>query len=191
MKCSWMFYLGFFDGVLPPSRGESRRILSPTVKVSVNTGYEYSSSSSPSSNHAACLNFLDSLSPFVSIINRFWQVFLSTSCLRTELLQVSYCWSARLANPCEGVHWRKSLMSSSLFLQKCLGRLIWMALEMRGRWHYSCYFVGYCSQNLFNIALSISCSSKKKLDGNCTRMSTFNTSFIFEPELILICMRDK
>ena len=38
-----------------------------------------------------------------------------------------------LAYPCEGVHWRGSLMSSSLFLQHyltCFVRLIWKILEM-------------------------------------------------------------
>ena len=68
-----------------------------------------------------------------------------------------------LARPCEGVHWGRSLMQSSLLLQQspaCLIRLIWVVLEMGvlemgGRWPYSCCFVGYCYQDLFNIALSI------------------------------------
>ena len=62
------------------------------------------------------------------------------------------------ARPCEGVHGRRSLMSSSLLLQQCpacLIRLIWMVFEMGGRWPYICCFVGCCFQDLFNIARSI------------------------------------
>ena len=63
-----------------------------------------------------------------------------------------------LARPCEGVHRRMSLMSASLLLQQCLaclGRLIWMVLKMEGRWLNSCFFVGCCSHDLFNIARGI------------------------------------
>ena len=51
------------------------------------------------------------------------------------------------ACPCERVHRRTSLMSSLLLFQKypaCLIRLIWIVLEMGGRWSYSCCFVGCC-----------------------------------------------
>ena len=37
----------------------------------------------------------------------------------------------------------------------CLVRLIWMVLEMVGRWQYSCCFVGCWFRDLFNIARSI------------------------------------
>ena len=37
----------------------------------------------------------------------------------------------------------------------CLLRLIWMVLEIGGRWPYSCFFVRCCYQDLFNIARSI------------------------------------
>ena len=63
-----------------------------------------------------------------------------------------------LAHPCEGVHRKTSLMSSSLLFKQfpsCLVRLIWMALKMGCRWPYSCCFVGCCSQDLFNIARTI------------------------------------
>ena len=59
---------------------------------------------------------------------------------------------------CEGVHWRTSFISLSLLLQQCLAcllRLIWMVLEMGGRWPYSRCFVGCCFQDLFSIARSI------------------------------------
>ena len=49
-------------------------------------------------------------------------------------------------------------MSSFLLLQQCpacLFRLIWMVLEMRGRWPYSRCFVGCFFLDLFNIARSI------------------------------------
>ena len=42
--------------------------------------------SSSSSYSAASTDFPDSLSPFVPIIYRFQLVFLTTSCVRTELL---------------------------------------------------------------------------------------------------------
>ena len=62
------------------------------------------------------------------------------------------------ARLCEGVHEKKSLMSWSLLIQlcpACLVRLIWIVLEMGGRWTYSCCFVGCCFQDLFNMARSI------------------------------------
>ena len=63
-----------------------------------------------------------------------------------------------LARPCEEVHRRTSLKSSSLLLQQCPAcfvRLIWMVLEMGGRYPYSCSFVECCFQDLFNIASNI------------------------------------
>ena len=62
------------------------------------------------------------------------------------------------ARPCEGVHRSTSPMSSSQLLQQCpvcLVRLIWIAFVMGGRWPYSCCLVGYCFQDLFNIARNI------------------------------------
>ena len=59
---------------------------------------------------------------------------------------------------CEGVIRRMSLMSLSLLLHQspaCFVHLIWMVLEMGGRWWYSCCFVRCCFQDLFNIAHSI------------------------------------
>ena len=49
-------------------------------------------------------------------------------------------------------------MNSSLLLQQypvCLVQLIWMVLEMGGRWPYSCCFVSCYFQDLFNIARSV------------------------------------
>ena len=57
-----------------------------------------------------------------------------------------------------GVHRSTSLMSSSLLLQQCpscLVRLILIVFVMGGRRPYSCYFVGCCLQDLFNIVCSI------------------------------------
>ena len=45
------------------------------------------------SSHAARTDFLDSLSPFIPIIYHFQQVFQTTSCVSTELLYISSCWS--------------------------------------------------------------------------------------------------
>ena len=55
-----------------------------------------------------------------------------------------------LAHPCEGVHRRMILISSSLLLQRCpayILRLIWMVLEIGGKCPYNCCFVGCCFQD--------------------------------------------
>ena len=62
------------------------------------------------------------------------------------------------ARPCEGVHRSTSLMSSSVHLRQCpacLVRLILIVFVMGRWWPYSCWFVGCCHQDLFNIACSI------------------------------------
>ena len=62
------------------------------------------------------------------------------------------------AHPCEGVYKSTSLMSSSLLLQQCpacLVRLILIVFMTGGRWPYSGCFMGYCLEDLFNIAGSI------------------------------------
>ena len=59
------------------------------------------------------------------------------------------------ARPYVGVHRSTSLISSSLLLQQCpayLVRLTWRVFVMGGRWPYSWCLVGYCHQDLFNIA---------------------------------------
>ena len=59
------------------------------------------------------------------------------------------------ARPCEGVHWNISLMSSSLHLQQCsacLAPLTLIVFVMAGKLPYSCYLVGCCLQDLFNIS---------------------------------------
>ena len=62
------------------------------------------------------------------------------------------------ARPCEGVHRRTSLMSSSHLLQQCpacLVRLTFIVFKMVGRWPYSYCFVECCLKDLFKIARSI------------------------------------
>ena len=59
------------------------------------------------------------------------------------------------ARPYVGVHSSTSLMSSSMLLQQCpacLVRLAWIVFVMRGRWLYSWCLVGWCRQDLINIA---------------------------------------
>ena len=59
---------------------------------------------------------------------------------------------------CEEVHSSILLMSLSLLLQQCptyLVRLTLIVFMMGGRWPYSCCFVGFCLQDLFNIACCI------------------------------------
>ena len=78
-----------------------------------------------------------------------------SSRLHPERVEIS--WSA---NICMFV-WRgafEKVAYEFVLLQQrpaCLVRLIWMVLEMGGRWPYSCCFVGCCFQDLFNIAFSI------------------------------------
>ena len=57
--------------------------------------------------------------------------------------------------PYVGVHRSTSLMSSSLLLQQCpacLVHLSWIVFMMGGRYAYSWCLVGFCHQDLFNIA---------------------------------------
>ena len=67
-----------------------------------------------------------SLRPFVPIIYRSWQVFQTTTFVRIELLQVGSCWSANTGTS----NWRGPLENVT--------SLIWIVLEMRGMWLYSC-----------------------------------------------------
>ena len=63
-----------------------------------------------------------------------------------------------LTYPCEGIYGRMSLMSSSLLPRQrpvCPVRLTWIVLVMGGKLPYSCCFVRYCNQDLFNITRSI------------------------------------
>ena len=75
-----------------------------------------------------------------------------------------------LACPCKEVHRRLWLMSLSLLLQQCpacLVHLIWMVLEMGGRWPYNCWFIACCFQDLFNIACSILVKSQSNFFSIC------------------------
>ena len=110
--------------------------------------------SSSSSCHAANTDFPDSLAIGL------YPPLLPASPLDYILCPYKAVLAGRLklAHPCEGVHWRTSLISSSLLLPQCpasLFRLIWMVLEMGGRWPYSCCFAGCCFQNLFIMTRSI------------------------------------
>ena len=105
-----------------------------------------------SSCRVANTGFPDTLSPFTPINNRLLQV-----CVHPKLMYI-LVGRPTFVRLCEWVHWRTSLMSSSLLRQQCPAcfvRLIWMVLEMVGRWPNSCCFVGYCFQDLFNLARSI------------------------------------
>ena len=57
--------------------------------------------------------------------------------------------------PCEGVHRRTSLMSSSPLLQPYPACLVRLTLIVFLSWPYSCCFVGRCLQGLLKIARSI------------------------------------
>ena len=98
-----------------------------------------------SSCRAIDTDILDPLLPPVPIVHRFRKVFRDTPRIYTELRY-------------EEVHRSTSLMSSSLLLQQCLAclvRLILIVFMMVVCRPYSCYFVGCCLQDLFNIVRSI------------------------------------
>ena len=64
-------------------------------------------------------------------------------------------------------------MNSFLLLRKCpacLVRLIWMALEMGGRWRYSYCFLRCCFQDFLNIARGI------LVQFRCSFLSVFTKS---------------
>ena len=70
------------------------------------------------------------------------------------------------AGPNEGVRKSRSLMSSSLLLQRCpacLVRLILVVFVMGGWWPYSCWFVGMLPPGLFQYCSQHSCVVAVKL----------------------------
>ena len=111
--------------------------------------------SSSSSCRAVSTDLPDPLSPSVSIVHYTPEVFKAISCIGTELLYIgSSCSSCLFPSLWRG----PQLMSSSLLLQQCplcLVRLTWIVFVMGGRWPYSCCFVGFSLQDLFNVARSI------------------------------------
>ena len=74
------------------------------------------------------------------------------------LHRVAVCWFELVALRLLSLVKSTSLMSSFLLLQQCsacLVRLILIVFVMGGRWPYSCCFVEFCLQYLFNIDRSI------------------------------------
>ena len=93
----------------------------------------------------------------LSLNTRFYRPSLSAG-LPSYILYHIRADCPTIARPCKGVHRSISLMSYSLFFQQSpafLVCLFWMIFEMDGRWPYSCCFVKYCFEDLFNIARSI------------------------------------
>ena len=80
-----------------------------------------------------------------------WQVFQTTSCVRTELLLVGSCWSAKNSTSMWGGRLENLLQQCPA----CLVRFILMVLVIGVKWPYSCCFVRCCFQDLFNIAQNI------------------------------------
>ena len=109
--------------------------------------------SSSSWCRATSTDIPDPLSPLLTIIHRFWQVFWATSshscCMYVQAGRPAFAWSYA------GVHRSTSLMSLSLLLQKCpvcLVRLTCIVFVMGGRWPYSWCLVGCCRQDLGDIS---------------------------------------
>ena len=99
--------------------------------------------------HAASTDFPDSLSIL------FYHLSFPAGLLDNILCPYRAVVHPILMHPRERVHRRTSLMSLSLCLQQCPMSLIWMILEMGGKWPHSCCLLGCCFQNLFNISHSI------------------------------------
>ena len=108
---------------------------------------------------AAIRDFSNFLTHFVPIVHRMRLVLLTRSCVCTELFLLSSCLSSNICSfRVKGPMRKTSIMSSSLLLQQCsacLVRLIWIVLEMRDKWSYSCCLVGCCFQDLFSTGRSI------------------------------------
>ena len=107
---------------------------------------------------ASSTDLPDPLSPSISIVHRFREVFQATSYIGTKLMCIGSSWSSFL---CSSM-WRGSqeyiAYESVPLLQQCpayLVRLTWIVLEMGSRWPYSCCFVGCYLQDLFSMARSI------------------------------------
>ena len=78
----------------------------------------------------------DSFPPPIPIGHRSGQVFRASSRIHIELM----C-------PCVGVHGRRSLISSFLFLQQytaCIVRFAWIICVIGGKRTYRCFFVWCC-----------------------------------------------
>ena len=76
----------------------------------------------------------------------------------TELLYVGSSWplcfcTAMWKGPLEYITYELFLLLHQC--PACLVRLTWIVFVMGGRWPYSYCFVGFCLQDLFNIARSI------------------------------------
>ena len=78
------------------------------------------------------MDFPDSLSPFVLFLHRFWLVFFTRTCGRTDMFKVSSCWSTNSGRSvCRGP--KENVTYELLLLRHCpacLVRLIWMVLEL-------------------------------------------------------------
>ena len=108
---------------------------------------------SSSSIRTGCRDFSESLSPSVSIIHCYWQLFKTVSYVNKFLLLGQH-WHVHV----KGFYQKTSLMSSFLFFQQCLAcafRLIRMVFVMGETWPYSCCFVGCCFLDFFKIARSV------------------------------------
>ena len=108
---------------------------------------------------AVIMDFSDSLSPFIHFNHPLLLAALLNYilCLYKAIVYKVLVGQPILVRLCERVHRRTSLMNLSLLFKKCpyLACLIWMFLQIGGRWPYSCCFVGCCFQDFFNRSCSI------------------------------------
>ena len=109
---------------------------------------------SSSSCHVASTDLPDTLSQPVSIVHCSWEVFKATSCIKTKLLYIGFCWSSCLCSsmwrgPQEYHAYKFVLTFPAVFCMSGSSNLDSF------RDGYSCCFVGCCLQDLFNTAFSL------------------------------------
>ena len=115
-------------------------------------------SSSSSSCHAANTDLPESLSSSFTIVHCSWEVFKATYYIGTEVFYIGSSWSSCLCSstwwgPLEHVAFEFVPTSPAMSRMSGLSNLIVFVMDCR--WLYSCWFVGCCLQNLFNVVRCI------------------------------------
>ena len=100
-----------------------------------------------------CTDLSEPLSPPVSIIHCSHKVFQATSCINTELLYIGSSWSSYL---CSSM-WQEYIAYEFILTSLAVSHMSSSSNlnSFRDRWPYSCCFVGFCLQDLFNTAHNI------------------------------------
>ena len=99
-----------------------------------------------SSRHADCIGSFDSFLPAIPI-NHWSKQSLMAPSVHTDLMSVSFCWSANTGvSMCRSPFLLKSLSLLHQQCLACLAQITRMIYEMGGKLLYSCCFVECCFQ---------------------------------------------